>query len=414
MPVSRKRKTKTNRRRSSSKQTSAARDLLDVLDGAGRVRTRRVELGRPVADALIGELAAGAATRDQDALQDELCARLGPVLHELVQRPVEQYVGAEDFAVSLVGSAAAAVKAALLGGEPVAAAWKILDTTLSTVPVGLIERMGTPVDDLRRLPGGGGLPALTEVAPATGDVRWARDRYGSRIAVLARFGERWYLWDIDVCTYRPITVHSGFHSSPAEALDAWRAGVGDFAAGDAEWAGIDDGLLLESILPRVEGLLAVGAETIAQHAEYFRSRRLAEALLDDASSYPVRPAVPGRPDAADFVAWQRNRPAEAAPDDLDDLAEALAEIWPADVSELYHCCSPHRVAHVRLICGEEFEAGYADRVAALLPDWVTWLADRAGTPADLLQHALPYAAGEIHPALGDVPRLADYQARVIE
>ena len=145
--------------------------------------------------------------------------------------PVAQYVGPEHFAVALVEAAVAAPLSALAA-------------VLAITPRQLVESAR-------------GLPSPAEAPTSDGPVRWARDRYGSRFAVLAPFGSRWYLWDIDACTYRPITVRSGFHGSPEEALASSQADVGDFAAGPAEWTEVDDGGLLEDLLPRVEGLMAV-------------------------------------------------------------------------------------------------------------------------------------------------------------
>lgn len=255
----------------------------------------------------------------------------------------------------------------------------------------------------------GAVPGLVPSAGA----QWTRDGYGSRFAVTAPFGpDRWYLWDIDACTYRPITVHSGFYRSADDALADWRSGVGDVAATGAGWTEIDDTGLLEALLPKVEGLLAVGGESPSQLAEYLRGRGLAEAVL--AATPRAVPELPDEPTHRDFVSWMRRQAPADLPADLDELADALAEIWPMDVEGLYHCCSPHRVAHVALTVHEEWLDDYPDRVLALLPAWVTWLGEVAGTPSDLVDRALPYARGEIHPDLGAIARLADYQLRVAE
>jgi hypothetical protein len=59
----------------------------------------------------------------------------------------------------------------------------------------------------------------------TGNVRWAQDRYGSRFAVIAPFTAGWYLWDVDACTFRAFTVHSGYYDSPGPTPPGPRGGA---------------------------------------------------------------------------------------------------------------------------------------------------------------------------------------------
>ncbi|WP_158647162.1 hypothetical protein [Actinoplanes sp. ATCC 53533] len=50
----------------------------------------------------------------------------------------------------------------------------------------------------------------------------------------------------------------------------------------------------------------------------------------------------------------------------------------------------------------------------LLPDWISWLAERNGTPAGLAERCLPYASGEPYPGLTGARHRPDQHARVAE
>ncbi|MGK5682124.1 hypothetical protein [Actinoplanes sp. URMC 104] len=324
-------------------------------------------------------------------LEDELCRRLGPLLDELSSRR-DKYVGPEHFAPALLAAAAGAVD----GEEVPPGARQVLAAVLGIMPGELAREVGWEPDEKRPV----------------GEVSWTRDRYGSRFAVLAPFAPpgdrvRWYLWDVDACA-QPITVHSGYYASPEEALADWRAGVGGFASAGARWAPIDDTVLLEAVLPRVEGMIALGGESVEQFAEYLRCRRLAEIVLAEVREDPARGPRPGVPEPAAFVQWRVAR-GVARRDDA-DLAEALAEVWPREVAELYSCCSPHRIAHVVLALRDEFGDDYAEQARHVLPDWVAWLSERAGTAPELVDRALAAAEGQPRPALG----AQDYRARIAE
>ena len=371
---------------------------------------RRTALAAKPARALVAELLPGPIG------EDELCARLGPLLTDLAGRKGERWIGPDHFAAALITETERAVREAVGRGPDREAAWRLLATLAGILPDQLRVQADEAAARLRAAAGGADLPALPEGALIAGETRWTRDRYGSRFAILAPFARqddpvRWYLWDVDVCALQPVTVHSGYYASPVDALAAWRAGVGPVAAAGAAWQEAGDSWLLEELLPAPEVILALGGESAAQHAEYHRARRLAEVLL----ARPDRQVSGGGDDAdpaaaADrFLAW-RAATGRTAGDDGDDEGEtaaALAEIWPSEVADLYGTCSPHRVAHVAEHVREEFGPGFAAGVIALLPDWITWLAGSTGLAPELSERALAYACGGADPA-------PDPLARVIE
>jgi hypothetical protein len=255
-------------------------------------------------------------------------------------------------------------------------------------------------------------------------VLWTRDRYGSRFAVAAPISTagrpvRWYLWDVDACGHQAFTVHSGFHPTPEAALADWQAAVGQIAATGTALAPVDDPWLLAHLMPAEEGLLRAGGETVEQFAEYFRSKRLGEVVLQAVPWQGARPGdgVDAATAATEFAAWLQGRAADQQEpaEDLDELATELADSWCINgIGAVYATCSPHRVAlcvrHVRNYYTDEF----ADQLVAPLPDWTRWLAARNATPPELADRCLPYALGRPHPQVGRDDNEVDYLARVVE
>ncbi|MEU8660047.1 hypothetical protein [Actinoplanes philippinensis] len=385
MPVSRKRKksskstaaVRAERRRAHTRQVRMAQSLREVAAGYEQGWVMRTELARPHAAALAADLRT--STRAGTALEDELCARLGPLLAGLDARPVEEYVGPDHLVTAL-----AAVLTDAGDDEP---ARRVLTTLAGILPSPLLARTGLESPD-------------PEVA---GEIRWTHDRYGSRFAVLAPFATpdgpiRWYLWDIDACAFVPLPVHAGFYASPEEALAAWQVGVGAFAAGGTSWRRVDDSGLLTDLLPRSKEISALGGESAEQFTEYHRCRRLAEVVLD---LPPVlRLDVPETaldlgPDQ--FVAWWRQWGGAPEPAGLQGLAEEMFDSWPAAAPALFDTCSPHRIASVSHQIRDEYREG-ADELLALLPAWVTWLTERAALPPELRERAMARIgdAGDVH------------------
>ena len=368
---------------------------------------RRTRLAAAPARALVAELLPGRIT------EDELCARLGPLLTGLAAGKGERWIGPDHFAAAMISETEAAVREAIDRGRDRDAAWHLLTTLAGILPDGLRVRADEAAARLR-VAAGGDLPVLPEGMLPAGKTRWARDRYGSRFAILAPFAHpgapvRWYLWDVDACALQPVTVAAGYHAAPEDALAAWQTAVGPVATGGTGWQEVGDGWLLEELLPAPEVIMALGGESAAQHAEYHRARRLAEVLL----AAPDRPPATGGEDAdpaaaADrFLAWRAGRGAGSPDDEDGERAAALAEIWPSEVSELYLTCSPHRVAHVAGHVRAEFGPGFAAGVLALLPDWITWLAGSTGLAPDLVERALAYARRDSGPAPDPMARVAE-------
>lgn len=84
--------------------------------------------------------------------------------------------------------------------------------------------------------------------------------------------DRWYLWDVDACGYRPFAVHSGYYATQEQALAAWRAGLGPMAA-EAVLEPVDNPSLLAELLDPDEGVTRAGGESAEQFAEYCRGAR---------------------------------------------------------------------------------------------------------------------------------------------
>lgn len=134
-----------------------------------------------------------------------MCLRLGTVLSEAEQAPLDDRPGPGHLAPALVTAAEAAVEATV--GEPTRGVLRgrysprwppILPYPYSETAADAITRLRNTVRDTtgRRM-----LPPAPSGPEVTGPVRWTRDRYGSRFAVTAPITtddqpERWYLWDL--------------------------------------------------------------------------------------------------------------------------------------------------------------------------------------------------------------------------
>lgn len=440
VPVSRKRKkTRKSSRVSKPQKHVVLRagpddgplDLAAAMAGFGEYRRqldeRRASLAAAVAEPMIAELIGLAATRSGSELEDELCVRIGRVLAELDDAPIDDHVGPNTFAEAVINAAVKAVGVALAGeADRWTHAWRVLATVRDIVNYPLSEQATESIVDLRARPGGHLLPDTPIGPTVVGPVLWTRDAYGSRFGVTAPFRtgdgpDRWYLWDIDACGHEAFTVHSRYHATPEEALADWQAGVGTPAADGAVFAPVDDPVLLDDLMPREQGMIRPGGESVEQFAEYHRSRRLAEAVIDVVvPAGPPRAPLPADLDrttaVALFAAWLReHRPDRSLPVDLDELITELADSWQVGGPEgVYHTCSPHRVAltveHIRGYYQDDFAAD----LIALLPAWAAWLADRNATPAYLADRCGPYAHGEPHKAVSTDDGRLDCLARITE
>jgi len=166
-----------------------------------------------------------------------------------------------------------------------------------------------------------------------------------------------------------------------------------------------------------EGLLRTGGENAAQFAEYYRSKRLSEAVNRQYHRREPDPMVVGRGRGdGRFTAWLRARDADQ-PKDIDELATELADSWCLNnIDAVFTACSPHRVAlcvlHLRNFYLEDFADSW----------WPCCPTGPAGWPSatpphqKLADRCLPYAQGEPHPEItikgaGPDP---DYLARITE
>jgi hypothetical protein len=379
---------------------------------------------------MITELVGLAAARTAAELEDDLCARIGRALSELDDAPIEDHVDPTTFAEAVIDTAAKAVAASLdAQTDDPTHAWRVLTTVAAIMTYPLSELAAQAITDLRTRPGGKALPEPPTGPAPTGPVLWTRDAYGSRFGIVAPFPtadgpDRWYLWDIDACGHDAFTVHSRLHTSPEEALADWQAGVGSPAADDTSLAPVDDPGLLKLVLPRELGMMAPGHETVEQFTEYHRSKRLAETVRHATEAAPPRPtSAPARldqPTAANlFRAWLAEHRSDRVEPDVDDGGDdtvtELADSWQlGELTDLYHTCSPHRVASIVEHVRDYYTDDFAAELVALVPDWIAWLAEYNATPAHLADRCRPYAHGDPHEAIHADNGQPRYLARIPE
>ena len=444
VPVSRKRKKKPGKSGRPRQPTrvdqrgSAAdlsehdrRELAEAWQGLTAYREQvhagRRERAATVATDLVTDLVTVVATQPDMIVEDALCTRLGTVLSEAEQAPLDDRPGPAHLAPALITAAEAAVEATIGDADAWRAPWQVLAAVATILPYPYSETAADAITRLRNTmrdtTGRRMLPPAPSGPEVTGPVRWTRDHYGSRFAVTAPITtadqpERWYLWDIDACGHQAFTVHSGYYPTPEAALTAWQNGVGPTASAGTSLAPVDDPWLLAELLPAEEGLLRAGGENTEQFAEYHRSKRLAEAVKHTSRrrGNPPDRELNAATAAVEFATWLRARHQGELPEDLDELASELADSWCINnIDAVFTTCSPHRVAlfvqHVHGFYVDDF----ADQLVALLPDWTHWLAARNATPPELADRCLPYAQGQPHPQImTDNRNEPDYLARVIE
>lgn len=442
MPVSKKRKKPTKSRpqsRTTPRQGAASRSeraggLLDVLENRlggvlpdlvehrNRIRQRQDSLATEAAQVLVAGLIESAPKRTDPELEDDLCTRLGQRLLAFDELPLDDHVNPNQLAESVIEVAAEAVAQALTDEAPRDGPWRVFAAAARIVPYPLSEAAAAATNQLRAQPGGRALPKPDQ-PKVTGEVRWARDAYGSRFAVTAPIPttqepDRCYLWDIDACGHQVVTVHSAYYPSAEQAFEEWRAAVGQVAAGGSTLTPVDDSRLLADLLPAEEGILRVGGENAEQYAEYHRGKRLAEAARKATRPTPAGTRTPldAATAATEFADWLReNRADQPQPTDLDELLTELADSWQiGDVAALHETCSPHRVALTVLHLSDYYDDEFAPQLVALLPDWISWLATRTGITPELADRCRPYALGETHVDVVADDSRPNYLARVAE
>jgi len=415
---------KSRRSRNAGRIERSQRELAGAFAGNAEYRRgvdeRRSALAARAAEPLIAALIDLAEARSDAGLEDELCARLGARLAELDDGPVDDQVGPGLLAEAAICAGATAVAAAL--GEPDdgwRSPWRVLTAVAGILPEPLSELAADAIEGLRERPGGRRLPETIRGPALSGPVLWARDGYGSRFGIAAAVGpNRWYLWDIDACGPDACTVHSGYSATPEQALMRWRAGVGEVAAGATVFAPVDNPELLADLLPREQGMLRPGGENVQQFAEYHRSKRLAEAVLEafETAGPPPVAGLDAATAAPRFIAWLRARRAERPlPAGLDEDVFELAGSWHLSGSAFrYGTCSPHRVALVVDHVRSHYVGDLAADLIALLPDWTAWLAELNATAPHLAERCRPYLQGAPYPGLSRDDSASRYLSRVIE
>jgi hypothetical protein len=241
--------------------------------------------------------------------------------------------------------------------------------------------------------------------------------YGSRFGIVAPFDAsgvtRWYLWDVDACGFETFTVFSGYFHNADQAGNAWRAGVGEVAAGSAVFGPVDDSGLMADLLPAEMGIMWIGGESEQQLSEYHRSMRLADTVRAGARRLRKPPTenVNAETAAPLFAAWRaEHRPDAHQPDDFEELVAEFTESWASGSGVAFSACSPHRVAGKVASIREYYDDEYSAPLIALLPDWVAFLSERNGTPPHLMERCLPFASGVPHPGVDR----GNYQLRVTE
>ncbi|WP_194923307.1 hypothetical protein [Catenulispora pinisilvae] len=299
----------------------------------------------------------------------------------------------------------------------------------SQTPVGAVKNLRESVPQF---------PEASIDCTPTGSALWCRDVYGTRFAITAPFTaaegtDRWYLWDIDVCSGEPHTVGAGYFADAEQAFTAWQSAVGPDATSRSRFEPVSDADLAARILP-VASVPRDGGESEPQLAEFHRCRRLAQELRASdrlgggartQSAWPEQQAVQ---DAwiAEFVTWRaEHRPGQSAvPEgftvDNERIEESevyneLALTWlDEEFPDLAHTCSPHQIALTATAIRDLYDADFAHVLLRLLPDLTTWLAERMALPQDAADQVRASAEHAARPDFGPDDRAADLMAQIRE
>ncbi|GAA4437801.1 hypothetical protein [Phytohabitans houttuyneae] len=433
MPVSRKRKKKSQSGRRSQRQpagppqirASQADALSELFAYRSQLGEHRAVLAGTEARAMIEALVAAAPGWSDDDLEDHVCLRYGAAMAQYDAGAVEDVVNPDDLVRALLTAIDQRLHQSAEAGTDVAVLRRLLTVLAGVLPSPLSESTRALV--AKHL----GTHAARQAGrgrAVTGPVLWAHDVYGTRWAVVAPFSsvagpDRWYLWDVDTCGYEIVTMHSGFHPTVESAVTAWRESVGHAAAGAAALTVVDNAETLGALLLRgdVEGL-RVGGEDQEQYAEFLRSRRLGRTVRDAVGKTRGQPSVRLTADEAREGFAQRLRQlghhdgSDEGPAGADDLAAELADSWsPGDHPTLYPFCSPHKVAVAVLHLRDFYKDEFAAELVAVLPEWIRFLAEHTAMAAELTERCLAYASGELQfPGILDDHGRPNPMARVTE
>lgn len=383
-----------------------------------------MEQARADAEPIIADLVA--ADQSVSSTEDELCRRLGRALaaqdarndaHRKSGRVSDfETYSPEQFLDALAQAVAEeAFKVVPLVDKPAEqrAMWRLLLAVArivphpdSRIPVGAVE-------DLRE--GFSWFPEASIVTTPADAALWSRDVYGTRFAITAPFTaaegpDRWYLWDIDVCSGEALTVGAGYFTTAEQAFGVWRSAVGPDATSRSQLEPVSDTDLVDRLLP-VYSVRRLGGESEPQYAEFHRSCRLAQDLRE---SHPLGDA--GRAETAwpdpeavqqawmtEFATWRAEHrpgmsvipddfPADGEPLDEAEVLRELAFIWSSDeFPDLAHACSPHRIAMTVTSIRDIYDGDFADVLIRLTPDLTAWLTERTALPRTAAEHLQAYA-----------------------
>ena len=429
---------------------SLAADLFPDF-GQGLVQ-EAMEHAKADAEPVVAELIA--ADQPVTWLEDELCRRLGGflaaqdakadvlrngALWKSGQAPDLDAYGPESLLDAFNEVIpVAAVKAIVGVDDPVEknSTWRLLLALARIVPHPDARIPVGAVEDIRE-----SVPWFPEASidcTPTGSALWCRDVYGARFAVTAPFTaaegpDRWYLWDIDVCSGEPHTVGAGYFAGAEQAFTAWQSAVGPEATSRSRFEPVSDADLAARILP-VANVTRDGGESEPQLAEFHRCLRLAQELRASdhlgggARTESAQLEQQAVQDAwsAEFATWRaEHRPGQSAvPEgftvDNERIEESevyneLAFSWLGEeFPDLAHTCSPHRIALTATAIRDLYDADFAHVVLRLLPDVTTWLTERTALPQDAADRVRACAEHAAGPDFKPDDRATDLMAQVRE
>ncbi len=225
---------------------------------------------------------------------------------------------------------------------------------------------------------------------ATGEVFRLRDAYGTRFGVIARFsyGDSPFVYLFDIEGSEAVRLASaGVFDDVDQAVAAWTAEVGESADGvtPRPVSGPEDLRCLSEVA--IGDFHVFGDESRVVMDNWFRAQRrirdLADLLPSSGSLFDVDPTAM----IAEFTAWYENRRG-AEPDP--DAVASFAEQWMEGVlPETWYSVSPQRIHTQRELLGDWLRDDPVTLAAQdLLPDWVSWLSERAKLPDHLRERVL--------------------------
>jgi hypothetical protein len=415
-PVSRGRKPKKSKQRGAGKvrpgrredaylpPVSPRRAALTTLTGLLGEQLERPPWFDPAIDTLLGEADAVVAAKDPREL-DQIVAELVGAELERALHTRGAALRFEWWLTELADAAANRACDALRSGDRDGwqAPWRLLqaltgladpaigDGRLSRVRKALPKELAAGEPSWLR---------LVSKVTATGELWQMRDAYGGRFAVIAGFAypdgayPSVYLFDVDAGGFVTLAGGGSF-DGVTEAAEAWRARVGDTAAG-AEPIPVEDPAGLHCLVQWDGGDMLTGDETRSCLDNWFRARRrlhdLAVVLHKRGTPLPV-PGNIYRDREADaeplkeaFTAWYEQRYGKAPGA---DAVEAMTYEWvEGTLPGCERMIAPGKVGLlVRLMRDWVQDDGTAE-VRRLLPDWVRWHGEETGLPQELVDRAV--------------------------